>query len=202
MFGGEWRMKESTEYDWDGLFEFLVPLVEEEILAFSAGHQDEEFYGFFFDCNAEYGDVLLCLNTEEGLDEQAEYYQSSWPDRYGDVPVGDLREGFRWNPGDWKYQGFESEDFEKAWEHKKNEVLDHMEGLLDDEDGFELALEQFMAVVGIVAVTLEDRGAFDPLQQSDGFQVMWADHDESWEDSVERMDEVREVLGSEETEDG
>ncbi len=41
-------------------------------------------------------------------------------------------------------------------------------------------LELFLAMIGSVAIRLENQAAFEPLDRTSGFQVMWADHEEPW----------------------
>jgi hypothetical protein len=38
-------------------------------------HSDLEFYSFAYDCNAEYGEVNLCFNTEKDFKKTLESYQ-------------------------------------------------------------------------------------------------------------------------------
>lgn len=90
----------------------LLRISEESILDFAREHPCETFYAFGFDCNAEYGDVLLCANTEADFAETAKEYIEEW--NYGPDDLDSLRHNF----GDWKYQGFNQSQaaWDEAWE--------------------------------------------------------------------------------------
>lgn len=188
-------MPQSESY-WEALADYLFSITKKEIVRFAEEHSDEQFYGFFFDCNSAYGEIFLCLNTEQDHAVQLEKYVVKWPDQYAD-PNSTARTELRWNPGDWLYQGFESDAFDKAWASKESEVVDLFASSEDDEAWHEVA-ELFMAMVGSVAIRLEDQGAFEPLGRASDFQVMWADHDELWEESLLRMSDVRKMYDEEE----
>lgn len=49
--------------DWGALESQLFDLVVREVRTFSAKHPNERFCNFFIDCNADYGEIFLCLNT-------------------------------------------------------------------------------------------------------------------------------------------
>jgi hypothetical protein len=59
--------------DWKAVEDLLVNLATERIGRFANEHRAETFYGLGFDCTADRGEVLICLNTEErrqnGTDE-------------------------------------------------------------------------------------------------------------------------------------
>jgi hypothetical protein len=42
----------------------LVLIASDYVRAFAACHSHEEFYGFAFDCNADYCEVFVCLDEE------------------------------------------------------------------------------------------------------------------------------------------
>jgi len=72
--------------DWKAVEDLLVSLATERIGRFANEHRAETFYGLGFDCTADRGEVLICLNTDE---------------RRQDFPDGDL--DAQWGFGDWMY---------------------------------------------------------------------------------------------------
>ena len=74
--------EEPPTIDWKDLESKLVVLAENELKAFAPRHAGETFYGFGFDCNAEEGQVLLCLNTRAGQIEAAKTSLARFPKLY------------------------------------------------------------------------------------------------------------------------
>ena len=59
------------------LKEIETKLIELSTIAlniFAKENQDKIFYGFGFDVDATYGQVLLCFNTEDDFKKTAQYY--------------------------------------------------------------------------------------------------------------------------------
>jgi len=114
------------EIDWPTLEDRLFDLAAQDIKRFASKHRDETFYGFAFDCNSEYGNVLLCLNTPDSLRQTAIEYATNPPNQEAydaiernmeailgrktssqDKPTTpeDKEKELRWSLGDWKYEG-------------------------------------------------------------------------------------------------
>src|SRR5262249_3751763 len=98
----------------------------------------------------------------------------------------------RWNMGDWKYQGFDSDNFSNGWDSFREAVSD---ACLDEEQDEETFMtptqDRFMRTVCRAVIRLESEGAFDVLKRTDDFKTYVADHDESQEKSWNRLQEVR-----------
>jgi hypothetical protein len=176
----DWRRVEGT----------LRRACEEAVAAFAAEHARESFYGFALDCNADYGEVFLCLNTEADL--------AAWAARiYPAYSPREIDSVLRWNAGDWKYHGFNTnppcaEKWEKAWSETQDSIHD---AFLDDEDGDEIA-ERFMVSACRVMVALEKDGVLDAFRRGRGFKTLVRDHDEPIADSWARLLRVRNKRGS------
>jgi hypothetical protein len=180
------------DIDWSHFESLLFDLTSRDVRDFAAAHLNETFYGFAFDCNSEYGNVLLCLNTEADLQRQAESYKTENPDLYADETIDDIRAGLRWNMGDWKYQDFNSKDFDKAWTSLESRVIDLCMDEEEDEETFMTPTQmQFMRSVCRVLVRLEHAHAFDCLSRTDDFKAYAADHDEGGSESWDRIAENR-----------
>jgi hypothetical protein len=153
-------------------------------------HRNEEFYGFIFDCNADYSEVLLCLNTEAELSE--------WSERnYPTYSQDDRDRHLRWNAGDWKYQGFNSTEpdlekvWQEGWQHIEQQVQDSWLEQNDDTDPEDDVATKFMVSVCVVLIKLERANVFNCLSRTPGFRTFVSDHDESLEDAWERLKWVR-----------
>ena len=152
--------------------------------AFAHDHAAETFYGFCFDVNADYGEVLLSLNTEDDLVAWAERTYPTYPQREIDSTL-------RWNVGDWKYHGFNTdkpyaEAWDKAWEETQDALHD---AYLDDESAE--VPEHFLQSVCRVLIDLERKDAFAPLARTERFKTLVTDHDEPIEDAWARLLKVR-----------
>jgi hypothetical protein len=162
---------------WADIENRLYELCASEIRRFAKANSDETFYAFALDCNSEYGDVLLCLNTPDEL-------------RRGGNDV-------RWSLGDWKYQGFESGEFEKAWRRYARSVTEAcMEEEEDERTFLKPTQDQFMRTACRVLVRLELTNVFESLRRTDDFKTWVADHDELDEESWGRLDSVRQQMAS------
>ncbi len=178
----------QVDVDWNQFETLLVELTTRDVAAFSATHSNETFYGFMFDCNSDYGRVLLCLNTEADLQANAEASK----ERSADALLDELPASLRWNAGDWKYQGFNSPDFDTAWEPLETIVSDICMDEEEDEETFLTPTQdRFMKSVCRVLVRLETAGAFDCLRQTENFKAYVADHDELESESWDRLASVR-----------
>ena len=84
----------------------IIDFAVQEVENFLKENPDLEFYAFAFDCNAEYAEVNLCLNTESNFQETLEDYQNGEYAKYykSEQEIKDLK----FNTGDWKYQCFDT----------------------------------------------------------------------------------------------
>ena len=145
-----------------------------------------------FDCNSVYGQILLCLNTEDDLQRQTESYKKGSLDLYADESADDIRTRLQWNAGDWKYQDFNSPNFDKTWTPFQSAVSDICDDEEKDEETFLTPTrDRFMKSVCRVLVHLENQGAFKCLDRARDFKTFVADHDEPELESWNRLAEVR-----------
>ncbi len=187
---------EKPTIEWDELEGCLFQISRDEIRQFAAAHPQESFYGFVFDCNSDYGGVMLCLNTENELRERAKYYLSEHRDWYESKSLEEVIESLRWSTGDWTYQGLnqgrDSSEFESRWEPFAEAVQSCC--CEEDEDPATFmspTQNRFMESMCRVAIRLESSGAFDSLNRAPNFKIFVSDHDEPDEEAWARLDAVR-----------
>lgn len=177
--------------DWTKFEDKLYRASVRALNGFAKQHGNEPFYGFSFDCNADYGEVLLALNSEAELAATAKRFPAYSPQQ--------VESRLRWNSGDWKYPGFNLDgdlgaQWEKAWgsmqEKIQNAALD-----LDDEECDEMS-EIFLESVCRVLLRMEREGVFRCLKLEPHFKALVTDHDEPLEDSWERLDVVRKSMST------
>ena len=202
--------------DWEQLEEKLYELTRSDIGYFSTAWPDDRVYGFAFDCNSEYGQVLLCANTKEDLQAHAEKYaKGKTPNAEAfrkiseslglepQLPSNDVEaeiESLLWSLGDWKYQGFQSQAFTDGWSPLESAVLTWCLESDEEEDPETFMTHtqvEFMRRVCHVMVRLEQDEAFDILNRTDDFKTWVTDHDEPEESAWDRLNEIRqEMLGA------
>lgn len=218
-------MNDKPPIDWNALEQEMLRLAKHDLTLFAKSHGDETYYGFHLDCNAEYGEVLLCLNSVEALEHSAhnlssaeiqnikathehrvkryqemckklgDEYRAQKPDPadtppdFSVEPESRLAE-LRWSPGDWKYQGFNSNAWDEGlWSEFSEEVC---EATIDEEyDGDESPIvAKFMEVACRVVVQLARSEAFSALKRTPDFECRCADHGDTEEEAAARLGKV------------
>lgn len=191
----------KVQVDWTALESALFDLAMADIAAFADKHANEMFYGFAFDCNADYGQAMLCLNTPEFHQAAiagthiAPEIQAGYIKMREDLglPTADTlaterAKQLKWRLGDWKYQDFSSAAFNAAWKPFEDQLCD---AAFQNDDGARETHRRFLMSVCRVAIRLEKLDAFTRLKRTDDFCTYVADHDETEEDSWERLNAVR-----------
>jgi hypothetical protein len=192
LAGHPFIAKPKPQIAWHELEACLLEIAATEIRSFAAGHGQETFYGFAFDCNSDFGNVLLCLNTEASLMSQAISYKQNHPELYGENSIEEIADSLRWNMGDWAYQGFESRDYASRWEKYSDAVSANC---IDEEKDPKTFLgpvqRKFLETVCRVAIRLADSHAFATLRRTDDFKMFVADGEESESKAWDRLNRVR-----------
>lgn len=175
--------------DMQSLEDALVSLAVESVATFAAKHETERFYAFGFDCNAEYGDVLLCANTEADFANTAARYVEEW--KYDAEQLADLKKNF----GDWEYQGFnlDQSNWRSRWEHHQEQIEQYLfsDQLTDDQ---RMAFcEELMRCFCRALVRVEHSDALQMLAKEPGFYTQVVDHDEGIDEAAARLQSVRAV---------
>jgi len=152
----------------------LLAFTEKEVVDFLAEHPDEKFYAFAFDCNAEYAEVNLCLNTEEVFRKTLNEYQSEYPEDY--QSESDLLD-LKYNTGDWEYQCF-------ATTYIMEE--DEMDALYGDD--VDAQLTEFMEIFYQVLADFRKSTVYATIPKTDAFKLICLDHDDDVLESIEAFD--------------
>jgi tetratricopeptide (TPR) repeat protein len=190
---------------WERFEQMLYAASCAALEAFAAEHASETWYGLIFDCNADYGDILMCLNTESDLAKCISEHYS----HYGPAE----KERLRWNAGDWTHQGFNRDGkagkaWDRAWRLFQKETGLELGDLtselkerladdpdeLDDERGQRVwreVNEQFLTAVCRVLLRMEESGVFTRLKTTADFGTFVNDHDETDSDSWDRLTRIR-----------
>ena len=168
-----------VDLDWAKLEQALAASIASEVASFAKEHPEESFYGFALDCNADYANVLFCLNTPEDLEESArEYSEINTPSE-----IERQKADLQWGLGDWKYQGFNLDS--TSWKGMEP-YLEEFAELSNEED-----TEEFLITCCRALLSAETNGAFLPLRRTPDFRVACIDHDENLAAGDRRLERVR-----------
>ncbi|AXR67119.1 DUF4303 domain-containing protein [Leptospira mayottensis] len=132
----------------------------QEIEKFSKDHEDEVFYAFAIDAD------LFCLNSISGFDKRLAEDRKLWPKSY---ETKEQVEKFKYNPGDWAYQGFAKLSEETGF------VLDLYEKHYDAPKG-EQKTSEYAQAMNSLMISLEKRNAFADLRKTDDFRIFRVEH--------------------------
>jgi hypothetical protein len=189
--------------DWVSLEQTLFRLTEVDLREFARKHARETFYGFAFDCNSEYGEVGLCLNTTGLLKVQraapnpnAAFF-ASLDKKLGfkASPAATSRKT-RWDLGDWHYQGFNSKAFDRGWRRFQTAVIKRCTVEEEDEGTFMTPSQsRFMEAACRILIRLERGGSFDVLKRTANFGTLAMDHEESASEARARLRRIRRATG-------
>jgi hypothetical protein len=170
--------------EWPKIERRLLRASKEALQSFASEYSHVSFYGFIFDCNADYGEVLLCLNSEQDLAERAKH-------SYPNYSQEEIERSLRWNAGDWAYHGFNVEArFARKWEKQWAATQERIQSAYFEDEDDEVS-ELFLQSVCRVLIAMERSGAFNCVSRTPGFKALVRDHDEALDDAWERLDQIR-----------
>jgi hypothetical protein len=184
-------LESSGSVKWKNVEDALFLIASEYVRTFSTFHRDKTFYGFAFDCNADYGQIFLCANTRASLSEEARRCKSQSPQLYSHFRIEDLEEELRWALGDWEFQAFTTDGFSDAWKPIEEVLVDVIPWDDDDDHRIEDFRTHFMDMACRCMMRLESEGILNALSRTDDFKTFVADHDESEEHSWSRFEGIR-----------
>lgn len=195
----DWRSSEPPPQapDLENVESTLFDLASTAIREFFS-KSSQTYYGFGFDCNAAYGDVLLCTNTESDFKETADKYIEDW--NYSDEELASLKRNF----GDWRYQGFNIDYpfWQKGWDSLATEIATYVFHDQTSDDESEQFVERLMVSFAAVLIRLEQSGELDVIQKDPDFYIQVYDHDEDPKTGDKRFQAVRKKLKMSDKEDG
>ncbi len=162
------------------------------ISEFAEQHSNELFNYFAFDCNADYGQILLCLNTAESSAASAKKHEEyitnrrheelSYDDDYSiewaietvKNPISGPVLPFCDNTGDFQYQGFAEVSFLDEWQNFT--LADDYPGRFEDSEDDYLECKATVMFSRVIDLLIE-QNAFDCLQRTSPFLVGFTFHD-------------------------
>lgn len=159
------------------LLEFTIQAVEK----FLKEHPELEFYAFAYDCNAEYAEVNLCLNTQDQFKKTLHQYQSNeFSDHYQTIEQINT---LKFNTGDWKYQCFDTIYI------LDDPQLNDIYGELPEDDGqsWHEFVESLMLLFSESLLEFTQTDTYKAIPKTQDFIAYAIDHDEDFNDAITRM---------------
>jgi len=163
------------------IIDFAVQGVEN----FLKENLDLEFYAFAFDCNAEYAEVNLCLNTESDFQETLKDYQNGKYSKYykSEQEIKDLK----FNTGDWEYQCFDTLYIftDKELTEIFNELPD------DDYKSWKEFVNNLLELCTESLVEFTKTETYKRIPKSKDFVAFCIDHNEDFEQAMKRLEKYK-----------
>jgi len=169
--------------DWEAAENELFAAIKNCVIDFAKEHPDEQFYGFFLDCNARHFEVLGHLNTESKLQERATAFREAWQDEHPDWKINDFIEHLRWEAGDWGYFEIFNAEFDGGLTDALQEIAESGKP--------EKYRDQFLESCCKVVLRLDREDAFAGLKKTPNFRVLCVDHDEKVQEGDARLEKTR-----------
>jgi hypothetical protein len=169
-----------TELDRPQLKKTIVEFATRGVQKFLQEHPGLVFYAFAFDCNAEYAEINLCLNTENDFSKSLLYYQAKNSKNYqSEEDIRDLK----FNTGDWEYQCFDT--LYVLTEKQLNMILQTMPE--DDYQTWQTFAQDLILLFTEALNEFSQTGVYKDIPKTADFVAFCIDHDEDLEDAWGRM---------------
>lgn len=155
-------------------------MTKDEVLAvlirdmekFLRAHSNLQFYALAFDCNAEYANFLVCMNTTEEFEKALQRYQKKYETYDQEENILELR----YNPGDWEYTDISQVDLfqEEELAAKYQEDIDKQ-------------CEEIIDFCEDILRTFKKADIFKKIPKTSDFIAFYIDHDEDVKEALERQ---------------
>jgi hypothetical protein len=163
----------------------IVEVSVKTISCFLKDNPTKTFYGFSFDCSAEYGSLQLAMNTETDFKISAQRYVEEW--NYSSEDLVRLK----LSTGDWKYQGF-NHDY-PYWSELREfeiEIDDYVFSNSTEPEEAEEFVEEVLNMFAKAFSEIIQSDIFATIPKEKEFILQVLDHDENPEDSDERLSKL------------
>ncbi len=160
----------------------IIDFATQGVERFLKENPDLTFYAFAFDCNAEYAEVNLCLNTEQAFaDTLKDYQEGEFSENYqSQEEIRDLK----YNTGDWNYSCFES--LYVYDEKELDEIFWEMPD--DDYQSWQKFANNLLELFTESLVEFTKTETYRKIPKTNDFLAFCIDHDEDVEQAMGRME--------------
>lgn len=170
---------DTNKIDHPVMVEQILNFTRQEVAQFLAHHPNETFYAFAFDCNAEYGELNLCFNTETEFQKMlSEYY----PDRADNQTSPPDYNELKFNTGNWGYQCFAT--LYVMSEDKLCQIY---------STDINRQVNELMIIFTKAIIRFKHDSVYQSIAKSTDFRVICIDHDENIIDATQRFIEQESI---------
>ena len=167
----------------------LVKATEETLKEFLKTHGSEVFYGLCFDCSAEYGTVQISMNTEREFEKTAANYVKDY--NYSEQQIKDLKN----NSGVWFFQGINHDyDFWTQCRDYEQKIEEYVFNRHIPSETSEQLVDEVLTMFTRGLLRFEQSEVFKKIKRTNDFKLIILDHEESFEDGLNRMTAVKEFM--------
>jgi len=170
----------SKQLDVEKIKNELLSFTQKSVTEFLEENPTLIFYAFAFDCNADYAEINLCLNTESSFEKILQSYQTGeFAEHYQSEE--ELYE-LKYSTGDWEYQCFAT-----------TYVLTDEEAaaIYDFETEYENQANDLMNLFGETLLDFILTDEFNSIPKTDDFKILCLNHDESIESAELRLNQIK-----------
>ncbi|MDY3595632.1 DUF4303 domain-containing protein [Anaerotignum sp.] len=153
----------------------VLALLIHDMEKFLHTHSDLQFYALAFDCNAEYANFLVCMNTIEEFEKTLQWYQKKYETYDQEENILDLR----YNPGDWEYTDISQVD-----------VFQEEELAAKYQDDIDKQCEEIMDFCEDILRDFKKTDVFEKIPKTSDFIAFCIDHDEDVKEALERQNVI------------
>ncbi|HAA5362290.1 TPA_asm: hypothetical protein GF771_10825 [Listeria monocytogenes] len=173
--------EDNMKVDTQKIVNFAIEGVEK----FLQENPELTYYAFAFDCNAEYAEINLCVNTEKAFAETlARYQNGKYSENY--QTEEEIQE-LKYNTGDWKYQCFDT--FYVFSEEELTAIFNqiYLNEVDDDYQAWEVYVNELLVTFTESIIKFSETKTFEKINKTVDFKFFCIDHDEEVADSMTRM---------------
>ncbi|TYV36327.1 DUF4303 domain-containing protein [Listeria monocytogenes] len=173
--------EDNMKVDTQKIVNFTIEGVEK----FLQENPELTYYAFAFDCNAEYAEINLCVNTEKAFAETLARYQNG---KHGEnyQTEEDIQE-LKYNTGDWKYQCFDT--FYVFSDEELTAIFNQIypNEVDDDYQAWEVYVNELLVTFTESIIKFSETKTFEKINKTADFKFFCIDHEEEVADSMTRM---------------
>ena len=152
----------------------IIEQISADVKIFLKAHPHSEFYALAFDCNTEYAEFLVCMNTQAAfLETLRQYREKDGAYRTNETVIRELR----YNPGDW-----DDTDISEIELFSEEELAEKYGNDLEKQCAEILQLCEELLCAFCRTET------FKSIPKTQDFIAFCIDHDEDPEDALARVD--------------
>ena len=152
--------------------EEIVAQISADMEIFLNEHPQMEFYALAFDCNTEYAEFLVCMNTEDDFRQTLRDYQED--DKRYCTDAASIK-NLRYNPGDWEHTDI-----------SEIELFSEDELAAQYQDDIERQCAELLQLCDEILAAFRETDVFKRIPKTADFISFCIDHDEDPADALAR----------------